>query len=54
MVDNERYCSTVQRKGRQVYVPDALLVVAGIGEGDYIEVTIRKLKPASNEPEEIS
>ena len=52
MGDNERYCSTVQRKGRQVYIPEALLVVAGIGEGDYMEVTIRKLKPASNESED--
>ena len=52
MADNERYCSTVQRKGRQVYIPEALLVVAGINEGDYMEVTIRKLKPASDEPED--
>jgi len=44
MSENERYTSITRRKGKQVYIPDHLLTVAGIQEGDYIEVTIRKLK----------
>lgn len=44
MTDNERYTSVTRRKGKQVYIPDTLLTVAGINEGDYLEVTIRKLK----------
>jgi hypothetical protein len=44
MPDNERYTSVTRRKGKQVYIPDTLLTVAGIQEGDYLEVTIRKLK----------
>jgi len=44
MAENERYTSITRRKGKQVYIPDHLLTVAGIQEGDYIEVTIRKLK----------
>ncbi|OPX59819.1 MAG: hypothetical protein A4E25_00865 [Methanobacterium sp. PtaB.Bin024] len=44
MVEDERYTSITRRKGKQVYIPDNLLTVAGINEGDYLEVTIRKLK----------
>ncbi len=44
MTENERYTSITKRKGRQVYIPDTLLTVAGILDGDYLEVTIRKLK----------
>jgi|BioPla2DNA2_1021312.scaffolds.fasta_scaffold142599_1 bifunctional DNA-binding transcriptional regulator/antitoxin component of YhaV-PrlF toxin-antitoxin module len=44
MTENERYTSITKRKGRQVYIPDNLLTVAGILDGDYLEVTIRKLK----------
>ncbi len=44
MTEIERYTSITRRKGKQVYIPDHLLTVAGIQEGDYIEVTIRKLK----------
>ena len=44
MAENERYTSIAKRKGNQVYIPDNLLTVAGIKEGDYLEITIRKLK----------
>jgi len=43
-MDNERYISTIQRKGKQVYIPDTLLDVAEIEIGDYLEITIRKVK----------
>lgn len=50
MLENERYTSVTRRKGKQVYIPDTLLTVAGIQEGDYLEVTIRKLKvPKEND-----
>lgn len=45
MVENEKYTSTIQRKGKQVYIPETILRVAGIEEGDYLEVTIRKIEP---------
>lgn len=48
MPENERYTSVTRRKGKQVYIPDTLLTVAGIREGDYLEVTIRKLKVPKN------
>lgn len=38
------YTSTVQRKGKQVYIPDTLLDVAEIEIGDYLEITVRKVK----------
>jgi bifunctional DNA-binding transcriptional regulator/antitoxin component of YhaV-PrlF toxin-antitoxin module len=41
---NESYTSTIQRKGKQVYIPDTLLDVAEIEVGDYLEITIRKVK----------
>lgn len=44
MVEYETYTSITKRKGKQVYIPDNLLTVAGVQEGDYLEVTIRKLK----------
>lgn len=43
-MDTERYTSTIQRKGKQVYIPETLLEVAEVEVGDYIEVTIRKVK----------
>jgi len=43
-MENEYYTSTIQRKGKQVYIPETLLEVAGVEQGDYLEVTIRKLK----------
>ena len=44
LMDNERYTSIIQRKGKQVYIPDTLLDVAEVDVGDYLEVTIRKIK----------
>ncbi|NMO09494.1 hypothetical protein [Methanobacterium subterraneum] len=44
MAEYETFTSVTRRKGKQVYIPDTLLTVAGIQEGDYLEVTIRKLK----------
>lgn len=32
-----------------IYIPDTLLDVAGIGPGDYMEVKIRKLKVPNKE-----
>lgn len=49
MLDDETYTSVTQRKGKQVYIPDKLLTVAGITEGDYLEVKIRKLKVTPDE-----
>lgn len=43
-METERYTSTIQRKGKQVYIPDTLLDVAEISVGDYLEITIRKVK----------
>ena len=40
---NETYTTVLQRRGKQVYIPDSLLKVANIVKGDYLEVTIRKL-----------
>ena len=33
MAESERYTSITRRKGKQVYIPDNLLTVAGIQEG---------------------
>lgn len=49
MAEYETNTSTVQRKGKQIYIPDILLTVAGIKEGDYFEVTVRKLKVLDKE-----
>ena len=46
-METERYTSTIQRKGKQVYIPDTLLDVAEIEIGDYLEVTVRKVKSQS-------
>ena len=43
-MEDKYYTSTIQRKGKQVYIPDTLLEVADINLGDYLEVKIRKLK----------
>jgi hypothetical protein len=42
-MEDDYYTSTIQRKGKQVYIPDTLLDVSGIEPGDYMEVKIRKL-----------
>lgn len=44
MGEPEKFTSVTRRKGKQVYIPKNLLTVAGIKDGDYLEVTIRKLK----------
>lgn len=44
-MNNETFTSITQMKGKQVYIPSILLKAAGITEGDYIEVTIRRLDP---------
>ena len=43
-MEDNYYTSTIQRKGKQVYIPDTLLEVADIDPGDYLEVRIKKLK----------
>lgn len=42
-MENEYYTSTIQRKGKQVYIPETLLEVAGVEQGDYLEVKIKKI-----------
>jgi antitoxin component of MazEF toxin-antitoxin module len=45
LLDNEKFTSITQKKGKQVYIPNILLEAANINDGDYIEVTIRKIAP---------
>ena len=43
IVENEKFTSLTQKKGKQVYIPNILIEAAKIQDGDYIEVTIRKI-----------
>lgn len=40
---DERFTSIVERKGKQIYIPDILLRAGKVKEGDLVEVTIRKI-----------
>jgi antitoxin component of MazEF toxin-antitoxin module len=42
-MENEKFTSLTQKKGKQVYIPNILLEAAKVQDGDYIEVTIRKI-----------
>lgn len=43
-MNDERYTTIAERKGKQIYIPDILLRAADIEEGDLVEITIRKVK----------
>lgn len=43
-MNDERFTSIVERKGKQIYIPDILLRAAEIKDGDLVEITIRKIK----------
>lgn len=42
-MENEKFTSLTQKKGKQVYIPNILIEAAKVKDGDYIEVTIRKI-----------
>ena len=42
-MENDKYTSIVERKGKQIYIPDILLRAAGIEEGDLVEISIKKI-----------
>jgi antitoxin component of MazEF toxin-antitoxin module len=44
VLNDDKFTSITQKKGKQVYIPDILLKAAKIQDGDYIEVTIRKIQ----------
>lgn len=41
--ENEKFTSLTQKKGKQVYILNILIEATNIHDGDYIEVTIRKI-----------
>jgi antitoxin component of MazEF toxin-antitoxin module len=48
VLNDDKFTSITQKKGKQVYIPDILLKAANIQDGDYLEVTIRKIKTESD------